>query len=377
MTHIVHHSQPGSNTAEKRHEQDPKIHALHRLKYRVLFTQHRRSLLHQTLLFHRRHPFAILFPAPKQRFVRHLPLHVIPRSEPSLQVRVHRNPQRRSQHNEQNGDEHTRHQDARAGDEAIHQEENREQDGNDVEDAEILHLLGVSGGGDGGRKLAEEKDTGETNGEGNDGEHDEEGARVVGEKRGTERSEYRGAQPYKTFQNPRNGSSVGPKVAYARYQNGSVHPRGAVPSHAQKNAHLRVVLPNTTNSLVNQQQDSSLNPKPTKLKSEKLLYKCLYLPIRKGLDSLAHNQPLGSVSYEAFHGAYKENGPSGEAVGGQARQKPKGFSDVFSHGEVVEFQLREMHEGFERVGVIGEGVVVAGDALNPDGGHEAQPFSGG
>ena len=36
-----------------------------------------------------------------------------------------------------------------------------------------------------------------------------------------------------------------------------------------------------------------------------------------------------------------------------------------------------MHEGFERVGVIGEGVVVAGDALNPDGGHEAQPFSGG
>jgi len=36
-----------------------------------------------------------------------------------------------------------------------------------------------------------------------------------------------------------------------------------------------------------------------------------------------------------------------------------------------------MHEGFERVGVIGEGVVVAGDALNPDGGHKAQPFTCG
>jgi len=86
---------------------------------------------------------------------------------------------------------------------------------------------------------------------------------------------------------------------------------------------------------------------------------------------------LGSVSYEAFDGAYEENGPSGEAVGGEAREKPKGFSDVFSHGEVVELHLREMHEGFERVGVIGEGVVVAGDALNPDGGHKAQPFTCG
>jgi len=337
----------------------------------VLFTHLRRSLLHESLLFHRRHrrhAFVFLFPTPKQRFTRSLPLHVIPRSEPSLEVRVHRNPHRRSQYNEQNGDEHPRHQDPRAGDEAIHQKEESDDDGNDVEDAEIPDLLGASGGGDGGRKLSEEKDTGETNDEGNEREHDEEGGRVVGEKRRTERSEYRSAQPYKAFQNPRNGSSVCPEVAYARYQNGSVHPRRAVPSHAQKHTHLRrfTITKSITRTLNSKYQ--------TQIWKTSFL---LYLPIRKGLDSLADNEPLDSVPYQAFHGAYQENGPSRKAVGGEAREKPKGFSDVFSDGEVVELHLREMHEWFQRVGVIGEGVVVAGDALNPDGGHEAQPFTGG
>ena len=55
---------------------------------------------------------------------------------------------------------------------------------------------------------------------------------------------------------------------------------------------------------------------------------------------------------------------------------PNAFSDVFGDEEAVELELSESHECFEGVGVIREGVIVAGNRLNPDGGDKAEPFSG-
>lgn len=93
-----------------------------------------------------------------------------------------------------------------------------------------------------------------------------------------------------------------------------------------------------------------------------------YLPVGKGLNDLANDEPLNTVTDEAFDGADEENDPSGEAVGGEAGEKAKGFTNVFGDGEVVELHLCKVHEGFESVGVVGERVVVAGDGLNPHGG---------
>ena len=104
---------------------------------------------------------------------------------------------------------------------------------------------------------------------------------------------------------------------------------------------------------------------------------CVYLPVREGLDFLADDEPLDAVAEEAFEGADEEDGPGGEAVGGEAGEEAEGFSDVLSDGEGVELDLGEVHEGLEGVGVVGEGVVVAGDGLDPHRRHEPQPFAGG
>lgn len=96
----------------------------------------------------------------------------------------------------------------------------------------------------------------------------------------------------------------------------------------------------------------------------------LYLPVRKGSDSLANDEPLNAITYEAFDGPNEEEGLGGEAVGCEAGENSERFPDVFSDGEIVELELGEGHEGLEGIGVVGEGVVVAGDCLDPYRRHE-------
>ena len=102
-----------------------------------------------------------------------------------------------------------------------------------------------------------------------------------------------------------------------------------------------------------------------------------YRPVREGLDSAANDEPLDAVAGEFFDGANEEDDGGGETVWGEAGEDAECFSDVFGDGEAVELQLSESHERFEGVGVVREGVIVAGNRLNPDGGDKAGPFPAG
>ena len=81
-----------------------------------------------------------------------------------------------------------------------------------------------------------------------------------------------------------------------------------------------------------------------------------------------------TIAKKTFETADKEDDWCGKTIGGEASEDSKGFSDVFSNGEVVELELVEVHEGLESAGVVGEGVVVAGDGLNPNRRYKAKPF---
>lgn len=94
-----------------------------------------------------------------------------------------------------------------------------------------------------------------------------------------------------------------------------------------------------------------------------------YLPVREWFDFLTDDEPLSAVANKAFDGADEEQEGGGEAVGGEAGEEAKGLSEVFGDGEIVELELGEVHEGFEGGGVVGEGLIVAGDGLDPDGGN--------
>lgn len=102
----------------------------------------------------------------------------------------------------------------------------------------------------------------------------------------------------------------------------------------------------------------------------------MYLPIRKRVNPPANDEPLDAITKEALDGSDEEDEWGGEPVGGEAGEKAESLADILGNGEVVELELGEAHEGLEGVGVVGEGVVVAGDGLDPDGGDEAQPFGG-
>ena len=99
-----------------------------------------------------------------------------------------------------------------------------------------------------------------------------------------------------------------------------------------------------------------------------------YLPVRKRGNSLANDEPLSAIANETFKGSDEQDDPCRKPIRGDSGEKTKGFTDVFSDGEIVELKLGEIHERFEGVGVVGEGVVVAGNGLNPDGGDKSQPF---
>lgn len=95
------------------------------------------------------------------------------------------------------------------------------------------------------------------------------------------------------------------------------------------------------------------------------------------MNSAANDEPLDAIPDEAFNRTNEEDDRGGEAVGGKSGEDAKGFSDVFRDREAVELELSERHEGFEGVGIIRKGVIVSRNCLHPDGGDEAEPFSGG
>lgn len=103
----------------------------------------------------------------------------------------------------------------------------------------------------------------------------------------------------------------------------------------------------------------------------------MYLPIRQGSDPLANDKPLSAITEESFERTNEKNNPGGQFVRGEASEKTKSLANIFGNGEIVKLELGEVHEGLECIGVVGEGVVVAGDGLDPDGGDETQPFGSG
>lgn len=102
----------------------------------------------------------------------------------------------------------------------------------------------------------------------------------------------------------------------------------------------------------------------------------MYLPIRHRFDLLANDEPLSAITEKSFERTNEKNNPGGQFVTGEASEKTKSLSNIFCDGEIVKLELGEVHEGLEGIRVVGEGVVVAGNGLDPDGGDETQPFGG-
>jgi hypothetical protein len=152
--------------------------------------------------------------------------------------RVNGNSQGGGQENEKYSDEDTRKGGAGAGYEVVGQEIDGDDDGDRVEDPKEAGLLLLLRGGGGGRGLAEEEGGDDADDHRDDGEHDEEGGSVVGEERGAEVGEDGGAETHVALEDACDWASVLPEVAYAGHQHRRVHPRRAVPSHAQEYAHL-------------------------------------------------------------------------------------------------------------------------------------------
>jgi len=126
---------------------------------------------------------------------------------------VDRDSQRRRQQNKQTDRESSRHQRARVRHEAEGQEVKGDDDGDGVEDPEISGLFVVLDGG--GRNFTEEKDSGETNNEWDESEHEDKQSRVVGEESRTEVGEYGSTESDIAFENAGNRASVAAEVAEA------------------------------------------------------------------------------------------------------------------------------------------------------------------
>ena len=88
------------------------------------------------------------------------------------------------------------------------------------------------------RNLTEEEHGEETDGKGDDGEHDEEGRWVIGKQSSTEVSENGGTKADIAFENTGNRAAILSEVPNTGYQNRRVHPRGAVSAQTQKETHL-------------------------------------------------------------------------------------------------------------------------------------------
>jgi hypothetical protein len=198
-----------------------------------------------------------------------------------------------------------------------------------VSEAAPVVLLVRSGGA-----LAEEHHGERADGGRHDGEHDEERGRVVGEEHGAGVGEDGGAEADVALEQAGDGAPAPAEVADAGDEHGGVHPRGAVPAEAEEDADL---------------------------------------PVGERGDGPGHDHPLRAVAKEALEGADGEEEPDGDVVGRQPREEAERLADVLGDREVVELQLREAHERLERVRVVGEGVVVAGDALHPRRRHQPQP----
>lgn len=168
----------------------------------------------------------------------HLPFDILAGSGSVCEERVNGNSQRGGQENEKYGGEDTGEGGAGAGYEVVGQEIEGDDDGDGVEDPEEAGLLLLLRVGGGGRGLAEEKGGDDADAEGDDGEHDEEGGSVVGEERDAEVGEDGSAETHVALEDACDWASIPPEVAYAGHQHRRVHPRCAVPSHAQEYAHL-------------------------------------------------------------------------------------------------------------------------------------------
>lgn len=107
-----------------------------------------------------------------------------------------------------------------------------EDDGDDVEEVEEFGLFLLVGCGGRRRDLAEEKNSGEADKKGDDGEHEEEDGGVVGKESSAEVSEDGGAQTHVTLQYSGDRTSIRPEVSDACHQNRRVHPCRTVASHA-------------------------------------------------------------------------------------------------------------------------------------------------
>lgn len=115
------------------------------------------------------------------------------------------------------------------------QEVDGDDDGEGVEDGEVIgFLLGFGGGGGcrGRRRdFAEEEHGEEADGEGDDGEHDEEGRWVIVKQSSTEIGENGGAETDVAFENAGNWAAILSEVSDAGYEHRRVHPCRAVSAH--------------------------------------------------------------------------------------------------------------------------------------------------
>ncbi|BAF25702.1 Os09g0536800 [Oryza sativa Japonica Group] len=341
LPQVVHHGEPRADAHQERREHEPEVQRHERLRDRVLLPEHR--LLAGAARLRRR----------RRRRLRHeerggrallrlldVGVRELPRLHPGLPRHVRRHRGGGREEHKEDGHEDGRHDPAASPDagEVGGEEVQRDGDGERVDCGEappiLLLLLPPVRAAAANLPLAEEHHGDRAHRGRHDGEHDEERGRVVGEERGADVGEDRRAEPHIALEQPGHRPPAPAEVADAGDEHGGVHPRRAVPAEAEEDAHL---------------------------------------PVGQRRDGPGHDEPLRAVAEEALEGADGEEKPGGDAVGGEAGEEAERLADVLGDGEAVELQLGEAHERLDGVGVVGEGVVVAGDALHPHRRHEPQP----